>query len=393
MKKNNEVKLLLDMGLQPISNRYLQNPTDEEKLFSLKLGQCQKTGLIKLIDPVPYKELVPRYDWITYNEPEDHLDDMVKRIQTFLPKDRCLKIGGVSFKDDSSLKRFEKSGNATWMIDLERDLSLDSHLGIESIQAAMNKSATTRIIKRNGKSNLIIARHNFEHVYNLKEFLECLKSLIYDDGYILFEIPDCTTSLENFDYTMTWEEHLIYLTPNTFKFLLRHYGFNLIFYHLYPYPHENSLVALVRKNISNEDIKGPLELENEIRLGENYANKFLKLKNLVNNFISEERKKGEIALFGAGQDTCAYLNYFDIGEEIDYVIDDNINKTGLFMPKSKIRIVSSEVLKNKNISLCLLSLNPINEERVIAKLRKFKQLDGRIHSIFPHSKYSFLEHH
>ncbi len=391
MKTDGEVKLLLDLGLQPISNRYLQNPADEEKLFSLKLGQCQKTGLIKLIDPVPYKELVPRYDWITYNEPEDHLDDMVKRIQTFLPKDRCLKIGGVSFKDHSSLKRFEKLGNSTWMIDLERDLSLDSHLGIESIQAAMNKSVVNKIIKRNDKSNLIIARHIFEHSYDLKEFLESLKSLIYDDGYILFEIPDCTTSLDNYDYTMTWEEHLIYFTPNTFKYLLRHYGFNLIFYHLYTYPHENSLVALVRKNISNEDINDPLGLEKEIRLGEDYANKFFKIKSLVSNFILEERKKGEIALFGAGQDTCAFLNYFNIAGEIDYVVDDNINKIGLFMPKSKIPIVSTEILKNKNISLCLLSLNPINEERVIAKLRKFKHLDGRIHSIFPHSKYSFLE--
>ena len=108
MKTNSEVKLLLDLGLQPIANRYLQNSADEEKLFSMKLGQCQKTGLIQLIDPVRYEELVPRYDWITYAEPEDHLDDMVKRIQVFLPKDNGLKIGGVSFKDDSTLKRFEK---------------------------------------------------------------------------------------------------------------------------------------------------------------------------------------------------------------------------------------------------------------------------------------------
>ena len=391
IKAKSEIKLLLDLGLQPISNRYLKNPVDEEKLFPLKLGQCQKTGLIQLIDPVHPKELNPKYDWLTYNEPEGHLDEMVKRILDYFPKDKSLKIGGVSIKDVSTLECFEKLGCGTWMVDLERDLLLESHLGFEAIHAAINKSAVDRIIKRNGKSNLIIARQIFEHVYNLKEFLESLKSLIYDDGYILFEIPDCTTSLENFDYTMTWEEHLIYLTPNTFKHLLRHYGFTLILYHLYPYPHESSLVVLVRKNISNDNSNNPLELDKEICLGDNYANNFFKLKNLVCDFISKERKKGKIVLFGAGQDTCAFLNYFDVSDQIDYVIDDNINKTGLFMPKSKTPIVSSEVLENKNISLCLLSLNPINEEKVIAKLKKFKHLDGRIHSIFPHSKYSFLK--
>jgi len=390
MKTNGDVKLLLDFGMQPIANRYLRNSADEENLFSMKLGQCQNTGLIQLIDPVPSDELVPRYDWITYTEPEDHLDDMVKRILPFLPKDNVLEIGGVSFKDDSTLKRFEKFGHATWLIDMEQDLLLNRHLGLESIQAAMNQNTASKIVKRNGKPNLLIARHIFEHAHNLKEFLESLKSLINDDGYILFEIPDCTTSLENFDYTMTWEEHIIYLTPNTFKHLLWLYGFSLIFYHSYPNPHENSLVALVRKNISNDDSNGPLELEKEIRLGEDYAKNFSELGNIISNYILAESNKGKIALFGAGQDTCAFLNYFDIYGHIDYVIDDNINKTGLFMPKSKIPIVSSETLADNNISLCLLSLNPINEEKVIKKLAKYKHLHGRLHSIFPHSKYSFL---
>ena len=66
MNTNNKIKLLIDFGLQPISNRYLANPKDQEKLFPLKLGQCQNTGLIQLLDPVPFKELVPKYDWITY---------------------------------------------------------------------------------------------------------------------------------------------------------------------------------------------------------------------------------------------------------------------------------------------------------------------------------------
>ena len=90
---------------------------------------------------------------------------------------------------------------------------------------------------------------------------------------------------------MTWEEHLIYLTPNAFKHLLRHYGFTLILYHLYPYPHESSLVVLVRKNISNDNSNNPLELDKEIRLGDNYANNFFKLKNLVCDFISKKRNR------------------------------------------------------------------------------------------------------
>ena len=390
MEKNTEKKLLLDLGMQPIANRYLKNHSDDETLFSLKLGQCQKTGLIQLIDPIAHKELVPKYDWITYMEPEDHLDEMVDEIRKYISKDDNFLVGGVSFKDDTTLERFKKLGHHTWMINLEEDLFLDNHLGIESIQAVMNQDAVVRLLERYGKSNLIVARHIFEHVYNLKEFLNCLKSLIYDDGYILFEIPDCTTSLENYDYTMTWEEHIIYLTPETFKYLLFLYGFDVVFYHTYTYPHESSIVALVKKNKKILKSEFSFDLKKEINLGQDYVDNFKKLKNNVTEFISEKKKKGKVVLFGAGQDTCAFLNYFEISDKINYVIDDNVNKTGLYMPKSRIPIVSSEIIDNKNISLCLLSLNPINEEKVFNKLKKFNYLEGKVYSIFPHSQYSFL---
>ena len=132
------------------------------------------------------------------------------------------------------------------------------------------------------------------------------------------------------------------------------------------------------------------DLKKEINLGQDYADNFNKLKNNVTEFITEKKKKGRVVLFGAGQDTCAFLNYFKISDKINYVIDDNVNKTGLYMPKSRIPIVSSEILESENISLCLLSLSPINEEKVFNKLKKFNYLEGKVYSIFPHSQYSFL---
>ena len=107
LKTNGEVKLLLDFGMQPIANRYLRNSTDEESLFSMKLGQCQDTGLIQLMGTVPCNELVPRYDWITYTEPEDHLDDMVKTIISLPGISEQSLFGAYSFKDDSTLDRLE----------------------------------------------------------------------------------------------------------------------------------------------------------------------------------------------------------------------------------------------------------------------------------------------
>ena len=69
-------------------------------------------------------------------------------------------------------------------------------------------------------------------------------------------------------------------------------------------------------------------------------------------------------------------------------IDDNLNKQGLFMPKSRIPIRNSKTLYN-DYPLCLLSVNPIHEENIILKHKILIQEGGEIRSICPLSNYYF----
>lgn len=390
MKTTGDVKLLIDLGMQPISNRYLNHLDEKEKLFSLKLGQCQITGLIQLINPVPHEELVPRYDWVTYFEPENHLDNLVSRIYELYINKKNQVIGGISFKDDSTLKRFETLGFKTWRIDPKLDLKLGDNAGVESIQAALNHKNGEGISKRNGKTDLLVIRHIWEHVYDQATFAEVLKEIIADDGYMIFEVPDCSNLIENIDYTMPWEEHLYYYTPMTFRQSLQDQGFELIDMEVVPYPYENSLVALVRKQTINF-VKYEIEkkeLDKSLKNGDCYARDYINQRKKVLKILSEIKMNKQIVLFGAGHTAGAFINHFSLEDFIEAVIDDNLNKQGLFMPKSRIPIRDSKTLYN-NYPLCLLSVNPIHEDNIILKHKMFIQEGGEIRSICPLSNYYF----
>ena len=71
---------VLDLGPQPVSNRFLRPEEDPEKQYRhpLILGRCEGCSLLQLIDPMPAREVVPRFDWIQYNEPEGHLDTVCR---------------------------------------------------------------------------------------------------------------------------------------------------------------------------------------------------------------------------------------------------------------------------------------------------------------------------
>ena len=73
-------KLLIDLGLQPVTNRFISTKSVEVPKFPLELKICTDNGLIYLNKPFPVKEVKPRYKWLKCFEPEDHLDELVKRI-------------------------------------------------------------------------------------------------------------------------------------------------------------------------------------------------------------------------------------------------------------------------------------------------------------------------
>jgi hypothetical protein len=381
------IEPILNAGLQPVSNRYLHNRIDEEVMYPLIVGQDKKNGVISLITPFPPKELVPKFDWISYNEPEPHLDHTVDFLCRLEGVNEKSVVGGITFKDDSTLLRFARRGFKTWRLDIHDDLNIvEKGAGAESIQAALKAPKAHKITEKYGLADILIVRHIMEHVYDLLEFTSALKLLMSNDGYIVFEIPDCTRSLELSDYTMLWEEHLYYFTPFTLKIMLNIYGFELIRFENYDYPFENSMVAVTRIG----DKQGVEIAEDKLRIelvrGKQYGKEFKEYRTKFKEIFTEYRQKnGKIALLGAGHLASMFIWLFQLQEYIECVIDDNPHKQGLFMPASRLPILSSHVLLEQNISLCLLGLNPMNEEKVILINQEFVKKGGKFLSIFPAS--------
>ena len=382
MKKNE--KVILDLGKQPVSNKYLKSLKTKNNFYNFKIVQESKTGLIKIQKPFPVNSLRPTFDWITYDEPEDHLKAMVKNIIKLLKTKKNLNVGGISFKDDSTLDLFKKKGNYVWRLNVSKDLKLREGLGVESIQNKLSTINLTKIIKRYKEPDVLIVRHIWEHIYNQKKFTENLKKLLNKDSLVIFEIPDCTKLLKNNDYTMPWEEHLFYYTPRTFFKSLNNQGFSIVFSKIVKYPYEDIIYAIVKtsKKIINKNLIKTNDIKNEIKLAKNYSNNFLIQKKNIHKFLKENKIKGKIAIFGAGHMAISFLSFFEISKYIDYVLDNNINKKGLFLPIGNKKIKDASILRNTKLKICLLAMNPINHNKIIKKYKFFEKNGGKFISIY-----------
>ena len=216
-----------------------------------------------------------------------------------------------------------------------------------------------------------------------------LKLMINDSGYIVIEIPDCSKSIFYNDYTLFWEEHTLYFTLETLNNFLIKSDFEIVKIKKIRYKKgiEDSIIAIVKKNykkISNNNYK---EINNLkiINFFKNY-NHNLKIvkKNILN--LREQFNHSKIVIFGAGHLTISFISFYKLESLIDAAIDDNINKSGMYLPIGDIPIFNSKILLDNDIKICLLGLNPLNHDKVISKFKKFKKNGGIFLSIFPSVK-------
>lgn len=382
---------VFDAGLQPIGNRFLTaaGPNGDEKLYPLRLDHCVRCGLLQMPQPVPAGELVPPYDWVTYSEPEDHLDqlaDVIRALPGIGPESLA---GGVSFKDDTTLRRLSERGiGRTWRLDIRADLDRpDAHggYGAETIQIELTPERAARIAERHGAADVLLVRHIAEHAHDPKRFFQSLVDLTSPNGYVVLEVPDCQRALDTGDCTTLWEEHTLYFTPGTFAQTLRVLGLDPVFVENYVYPFENSLVAIVRRGTASPPDGAVADVER--RRNEAFAARLRERRAKLRHYLAEYRRGGgRVALFGAGHLACTFLTVMDVAGEIEFVVDDNPNKRGLYMPGSHVPIVGSAALVDSDVRLCLLSLNPLSEDKVMERQREFVERGGTFKSIFPASR-------
>ena len=151
---------------------------------------------------------------------------------------------------------------------------------------------------------------------------------------------------------------------------------------------EDSLVAIVRNvRISSKEweINTGKELVRLERFASTFSSRGMRIKQHLHELHSQGKR---LALFGAGHLAAKFINFYGLAECLIGVIDDNPNKLGLYMPGSKLPIIGSDCLKEGEVDLCLLTLNPESEQKVLKAKAEYFTKGGKFRSIFSASTNS-----
>lgn len=382
--QSKDLRSSFSFGKQPPSNRFVASETGEvnsEDFSALSLGYCQQCGTIQLVDRMPIEIIRPRYDWLVYNEPERHLDEVANKLVGLSGIDESSRFLGITYKDKSTLDRIERLGFPHTACISETDLKCSEEpFGLETIQDTLGRESTVaRLREIYGSADVILVRHIIEHALDANAFIRSLQGLLAPNGYMVFELPDSEKILRTNNHAFIWEEHVSYFTAASVRQLVKAVEADLVWLGQFPYPYEDSLVAVFSfaeaKGVPAEAISQTAEIPTAVL--DEFAKGLPISREKWRKELEAYRSKGEkVAIFGAGHLTAKFINFYGLSDLIDCVIDDHPKKVSMFMPGSGLEIVPSAELLSRGIKVCISTLNPESEIKVRGKLASFFNAGG-----------------
>ena len=337
--------LVLDLSEQPLANSFIKDPNEQEPYFPLKLNVCKECTHLQLSHAVNPDLLFKNYLYVsgTSQTLRDYFDWFAKETLTYAPNAK--RVLDIACNDGSQLNSFKTLGLETYGIDPATNLY---ELSSQSHDVICDYFTWQSVDNYRDKNiDIITAQNVFAHnSYPLDFLLQC-KEIMHNDS-VLFIQTSQADMVRNNEFDTIYHEHLSFFNANSMKSLSDRAGLNLIDIRKTPI-HGNSYVFVFSKSITDTSKIVPV-LEEEASIGlqdlrtyMKYADRCQQIVAELNKVLNTLRSEGYLLIgYGAAAKGNTLLNFGNT--LLDYIIDDNTLKQGLYSPGMNIPVVSLDLL-------------------------------------------------
>jgi len=384
--KSSTVKFL-SMGSMPLANGFLskEDLDKEEKRFPLETCFCNKCKLVQLSYTVDPEMMFKNYVYVssTTKTLQLHFKKMAEEIAKEFGFGKKSLVVDIGSNDGVLLKPFKELGIGTIGVEPAVNVArIAEENGIETINDFFGNNAVNQIIKNKGHADVITAANVFAHISGIDDVVKNVKYLLKKDGIFVIEIQYLMDTIEKMTFDNIYHEHLYYYTlTSLINFFKRHDM--QVFDAKRVDSHGGSLRVFIKRNEDRHEIK---TIVNEILADEKekgveslepykkFAGDVYSVKEKLVSYIKGIKKQGKsIAAYGAPAKGNTLLNFCNIGTKyIDYVVEDNPLKIGLYTPGTHISVLGSKTL-DENLPDYILILAWNFAKEILEKTKKYSE--------------------
>ena len=363
-----------------------------QQKFPLDVFLCRDCGHLQLLDVVDPKFLFSNYLYVTsvsLGLMEHFRKYAAEILESIKPEPGSLVID-IGSNEGALLKNFKAQGFRVLGVDAARNIAAQANAaGIETIAEFFNAKVAGEIRKKFGTASVVTANNVFAHSDALPEMVDGIRNLLAPDGVFVFEVIYLLDLVQRFTFDTIYHEHLCQHSVKPMQSFFQRHGLQLFDVKRIP-TKGGSIRGFVQlaggpRPVSNS-VSELIALEKQVGLDRPAS--YHKLSEKLSTLGSQTREllkslkqqNKHIAGYGASATVTTLIHHFDLAEFIDFIVDDDPLRHGLYSPGFHIPILSAAALTEKKpdyvIILAWQYANPI-----LSKNKSFLESGG--HFIIP----------
>lgn len=389
-------EMVMALPATPPCDEYVQQKyaNDHQESYPLDLYFCENCGLLQLCYLVDPQSVYENYIYETSVSPalvqhfEQYADEVVSSIK---PAAGQLVID-IGCNDGTLLNCFRRLGMKVLGVEPAREIAKKVQAsGIDVVPSLFSRKVAESIKEQHGPAAVITANNVLANVEDLPDFVEGVRHLLSEDGVFVFETGYGADVLQEHLVDTINHEHIYYLNTLPLVHLFKEHGLELIDMDRIS-SKGGSLHGVVQRSGGPRDVQTSVaeQTKVEISLGFDSAETYKKhaaniegVRDELQVLLKDIKDSGKTtAVYGASAGVTTLLHYFDLGTDIEYLLDDNPGRFDLLSPGYHIPVMSSQEIYDRNPDYVLI-LAWRYAEPIAKRHAKFLEQGGHFIVPFP----------
>lgn len=348
-----------DLGLSPLANEYVSGEQLQmgQHYYPLHVKVCRHCYFVQTMEYKSPESIFRNYQYFSsystswVEHARKYVDMIIKRKKL----SKSSLVAEVACNDGYLLQFFVKAGIPCYGVEPAENVAVCAEqMGITVYKEFFSDKYAETLANEGKTVDLLIGNNVMAHVPDINSFLKGINIILKPDGIATFEFPHIMNLIIKNQFDTIYHEHFSYLSLIFLCKACAKHGLKIIDVEELS-THGGSLRVYIVNQSSNASVQETVEnvLTKEKNTGlndlETYISFSEKVKTIKRNIVvSLSQLKSEsikIAAYGAAAKGNTLLNYCGIGKDmIDFVVDANPYKQGLYLPGTQIPIVSQEYL-------------------------------------------------
>ncbi|MDC0385432.1 class I SAM-dependent methyltransferase [Pelagibacteraceae bacterium] len=385
-----EIKELMSFGKMPIANAFVINKNDDQYLFNLKIGFCEKCFTFQVLEiPEAKKMFNDNYAYLasTSQVMKNHWKELGDKLIKEKKLEKSSFVVEVGSNDGIFLENISKKEIPHLGIDASKNVcDIAEKKGVKTLNGFFGVSIADEIVSKHGKADVILSTNTMHHIEDINNVAEGMSKLIKDDGIIITEDPSLVEMIKKNSYDQIYAEHMYIWSLASMNSLFNKFNLEVFDIKNNNFHGGCSRYFIGKKNKRKISQSVIVHEKLETKVGINKISTYRKFienvelsKKKLNQLINKIKDEGKkIVGYGAPAKSTTVLNYCGLNyESIDAIYDNSATKINKYTPgKSLIKINNSSNFEKEFSEYCVLfAWN--HKDEILNKEKQYSKKGGK----------------